>query len=66
MRAVLRESCAPLSDMKELVRRAQGGDHRAFEALYRETVGHVYAVCLRLSADPGEAEELTQSAFVCL
>ncbi|HEX4628705.1 MAG TPA: RNA polymerase sigma factor, partial [Gemmatimonadales bacterium] len=31
---------------------------------YREHVGRVYALCLRLTADAGRAEELTQDAFV--
>jgi RNA polymerase sigma-70 factor (ECF subfamily) len=47
-----------------LVERAQGGEVGAFEELYRRHVGHVHALCLRLSADPARAEELTQEAFV--
>ena len=47
-----------------LVRRAQAGDVAAFEQLYRENVDRVFALCLRLSADRGRAEELTQDAFV--
>ena len=50
--------------MSEGVRRAQAGDESAFEALYREHVGRVYAICLRMSADARRAEELTQDAFV--
>src|SRR5687768_6804327 len=46
------------------VRRAQKGDVAAFEELYRENLGRVYAVCLRLCADSGRAEELTQDVFV--
>jgi RNA polymerase sigma-70 factor (ECF subfamily) len=46
------------------VRRAQQGDVAAFEQLYRENLGRVYALCLRLSGDPGRAEELTQDVFV--
>lgn len=44
--------------------RAKAGDQRAFEGLYREHVGRVYALCLRLSADRVQAEELTQDVFV--
>ncbi len=47
-----------------LVRRAQRGDPRAFEQIYRENVGRVYAICLRMTADAGRAEELTQDVFV--
>lgn len=46
------------------VKRAQGGDARAFEQLYRENADRVYALCLRLSGDSTRAEELTQDVFV--
>ena len=46
------------------VRRAQEGDTGAFEQLYRDNVGRVHALCLRLSGDSGRAEELTQDVFV--
>ncbi len=46
------------------VRRAQQGETAAFEQLYREHVGRVYALCLRLAGDRGRAEELTQDVFV--
>lgn len=47
-----------------LVDRARGGDLDAFERLYRDHVGRVHAVCLRMTADRGLAEELTQEVFV--
>jgi RNA polymerase sigma-70 factor (ECF subfamily) len=47
-----------------LVRRAARGDGAAFEQLYREHVGRVYALCFRLTGDPREAEEFTQDAFI--
>ena len=53
----------PMSE-KDLVARAQGGDVTAFENLYRSHVGRVYALCLRMVADPTRAENLTQEAFV--
>lgn len=43
---------------------AQAGDTRAFESLYREHVGMVYGLCLRMAANRTEAEQLTQDAFV--
>src|SRR5436853_6567106 len=52
------------ADSSDLIQRAQQGDQAAFEQLYREHVGRVYALCLRLTADAREAEELTQDAFV--
>ena len=36
--------------MTTLIDAARGGDRRAFESLYRQHVGRVYAVCLRLTA----------------
>ncbi len=64
MSASLEDQNAPAGDTKHLVGRAQEGDEAAFEALYRENVGRVYAVCLRLSGDAVRAEELTQNVFV--
>jgi RNA polymerase sigma-70 factor (ECF subfamily) len=49
---------------RDLVRRAQAGEIAAFEELYRENVGRVFAVCLRIAADRALAEELTQLAFI--
>jgi RNA polymerase sigma-70 factor (ECF subfamily) len=46
------------------VRLAQAGDQDAFHALYREHVGRVFAVCLRLTGDRGTAEDRTQDVFV--
>jgi RNA polymerase sigma-70 factor (ECF subfamily) len=48
----------------ELVARASGGDAGAFEALYREHVGRVYGLCLRMTGHPQSAEDLTQDTFV--
>lgn len=52
--------------VSDLVRRAQDGDRAAFKRLYEEHVGRVYALCLRLTADPEEAMERTQDVFVRL
>jgi RNA polymerase sigma-70 factor (ECF subfamily) len=46
------------------VRRAQRGDVGAYESLYREHVGRVHALCLRVTGDRGLAAELTQDVFV--
>jgi RNA polymerase sigma-70 factor (ECF subfamily) len=48
----------------DLVSQAKQGDHVAFEGLYRLHLGRVYAICLRVTADPVQAEILTQDAFV--
>jgi len=47
-----------------LVQRAQRGDMRAFERLYRDHIGAVYGLCLRLMRDPSHAEDCAQEAFV--
>jgi RNA polymerase sigma-70 factor, ECF subfamily len=52
------------SAVSDLARRAQLGDEAAFESLYREHAGRVYALCLRLSGDRTRAGELTQDVFV--
>ena len=54
------------ADIEMLAARAAAGDRQAFDALYEACVGRVYAICLRMSADPGEAERLTQDVFVRL
>jgi RNA polymerase sigma-70 factor (ECF subfamily) len=49
---------------RDVIRRAQGGDMQAFEQLYRDHVGRVHAICMRLACDAALAEELTQDVFV--
>lgn len=46
------------------IRRARDGDVQAFERLYRAHLPRVYALTLRMTADPDRAEDLTQDAFV--
>ena len=50
----------------EAIRLAQKGDPHAFECLYKLHSGRVYGLCLRMSGDPTEAEDLTQEAFLQL
>ncbi len=49
---------------EELVDRAKKGDVGAFEALYRANSGRVYGLCLRMTGNVAEAEDLVQEAFV--
>ncbi len=51
-------------DESEVVRRAQAGDERAFEALYRMHAGRVFALCLRMAGEREQARELAHEAFV--
>lgn len=41
-----------------------GEDPRAFERIYRDNSGRVYALCLRMTGDSTRAGELTQDVFV--
>ena len=58
------EASCPAPAQDDVITRAQSGDDRAFERLYRENLGRVYALCLRMTGDRADAEELTQEAFV--
>jgi len=48
----------------EAVRRAQHGDAIAFKQLYQFHSRHIYNLFLRMVANPTEAEDLTQEAFL--
>lgn len=45
------------------MQRAAQGDHAAFERLYRDHVGRIYALCVRM-VDEQSAEDLTQEVFI--
>ena len=47
-----------------LVHRAQRGDEQAFAALYQLHKKRVYSVCLQMTKDVADAEDLTQEAFL--
>ena len=47
-----------------LVRRAQEGDEEAFATLFQQHKNRVYSVCLLMTKDVAEAEDLTQEAFL--
>ena len=53
-----------MSDEAALIARAQGGDARAFETLYRLNIDRVYGLCLRMTGNVGEAEDCAQEAFI--
>lgn len=53
----------PVARLDPVVAAAQRGDEQAFEALYREHVGRVFALARRLS-DADRAGDLTQDVFV--
>jgi RNA polymerase sigma-70 factor (ECF subfamily) len=43
---------------------AAGGDHQAFERLYRRYIIPVYTLCTRLSGSSARGEELTRAVFM--
>lgn len=48
----------------DLIKRAQGGDSEAFGSLFQEHRPQIYSVCLRMTGNTAEAEDLTQDAFL--
>jgi RNA polymerase sigma-70 factor (ECF subfamily) len=54
----------PPSGDAELIARAQQGDESAFEAIYNAHQNRVYRLCLRMTGNIAEAEDLTQEAFL--
>jgi RNA polymerase sigma-70 factor, ECF subfamily len=50
----------------QAIERAKQGDAEAFEVLYNLHKRRVYSLCLRMTANTAEAEDLTQEAFLQL
>jgi RNA polymerase sigma-70 factor (ECF subfamily) len=50
----------------DLVQRARQGDPDAFASLFHAHKGKVYSICLRMTNNTAEAEDLTQEAFMQL
>ena len=50
----------------EAIERAKQGDAEAFQALYDRHKRRVYSLCLRMTANTAEAEDLAQEAFLQL
>jgi len=49
---------------RTLVQRAQAGDQEAFATLFQLHKKRVYSVCLQMTKDVADAEDLTQEAFL--
>jgi RNA polymerase sigma-70 factor (ECF subfamily) len=50
----------------QLIARAQQGDEEAFTALFETHKRRVYSLCLRMTGNTAEAEDLAQEAFLQL
>jgi len=50
--------------LQELLARTAGGDHGAFEEVYRRTHAHLFGVSLRMLGREQAAEDVLQEAFV--
>ena len=50
----------------QLIARAQRGDEEAFTALFEAHKRRVYSLCLRMTGNTAEAEDLAQEAFLQL
>jgi RNA polymerase sigma-70 factor (ECF subfamily) len=48
----------------DTIRRAQAGDSEAFGEIFNANRGKVYALCLRMTCNVTEAEDLAQDAFM--
>jgi RNA polymerase sigma-70 factor (ECF subfamily) len=57
-----RARCA--AEERALIESAKRGSTAAFEALYRNHVGKIYGLCLRMTAHRATAEDCTQEAFI--
>src|SRR3954466_10536578 len=49
-----------------LAQRSSGGDMQAFEELYQRHNRRVYSLCLRMTQNASEAEDLAQEVFIQL
>ena len=58
------ERARRIAEERALVESAKRGSKAAFESLYRNHVGKVYGLCLRMTAHPATAEDCTQEAFI--
>ncbi len=51
-------------DESALIAAARGGDTAAFGSLYETHSGRIYGLCLRMTANPADAQDCAQDAFV--
>jgi RNA polymerase sigma-70 factor, ECF subfamily len=64
-KAVVEAKTLPVSDY-QLAQSSAAGDMSAFEELYQRHSRRVYSLCLRMTQNVSEAEDLMQEAFIQL
>ncbi|HVP53192.1 MAG TPA: sigma-70 family RNA polymerase sigma factor [Terriglobales bacterium] len=64
--AQARKLASPGLSEADAIDRAKRGDAESFEALYALHKRRVYSLCLRMTGNTAEAEDLTQEAFLQL
>lgn len=47
-----------------LIEGARTGDTGCFETLYRRNIGHIYGLCIRMTANEATASDCAQAAFI--
>lgn len=51
-------------DEAELIQQVKQGNRHAYQKLYQQYCGRVYAICYRLLGEPSSAEDATQEVFI--
>ncbi len=62
--SVATQSTSRVDSEGTLIRRAQRGDNNAFASIFNVHKPRVYSLCLRMTNNVAEAEDLTQEAFL--
>ena len=60
----MNSECVTVPVDSDVVKRAQQGDSDAFAILFHAHKSRIYSVCLRMTNNAAEAEDLTQDAFL--
>jgi len=61
-----RTAAAKAASESQLIARAQRGEEEAFAALFETHKRRIYSLCLRMTGNTAEAEDLAQEAFLQL
>lgn len=60
------DAAAASHRLDELLDRVAGGDRQAFESVYQLASGRLFAICLHVLRDRGDAEEVLQEVFTAV